>query len=61
MAKLTNGRVTCFVADEKAEKFARLLGMRIVNETPDAMEVKPDAMAQVDEAPKRRGRPKKAE
>lgn len=53
MAKLTNGRVTVEVPDEKASRFAAAMGYKIVDDT--------EAEKKVEETPKpKRGRPRKA-
>lgn len=56
MVKLTNGRTTAYVSEEKAQKLASILGMRVVVEDSEPfVEETPEVV----EAPKRRGRPPK--
>lgn len=54
MTTLTNGRVTVEVADDRAEHFATVLGMSIVENSSK----EPEPV--VSEPRKPRGRPKKA-
>lgn len=54
MAKLTNGRVTMEVPDEKAQHYANMTGYKIVSEDPKQPE------PEVPEPRKPRGRPRKA-
>ena len=54
MAKLTNGRVTMEVRDDKADHYALMTGYRVVRDEPQEVEA-------VEEAPRpKRGRPRKA-
>lgn len=57
MVKLTNGRTTAYVSEEKAQKLASILGMRVVvDDSEPFVEETPEVV----EAPKpRRGRPPK--
>lgn len=51
MVKLTNGRVIVEVPEDKAAKYALIMGYRIMDDAPEK---------QVEEAPKpKRGRPAK--
>lgn len=52
MATLSNGKVTVQVADNRAEHFAQVLGMSIINNDPEPEVVVPEPR-------KPRGRPKK--
>lgn len=56
--KLTNGRVTIEVRDDKAEHYALMMGYHIVRDEPEIPE--PRTPDPIPEPRKPRGRPRKA-